>query len=170
MCKGNKSNQTSLPFSFIVSPQSFEFALPQLCELWKTEEKRITNTWTIESGPKAELSASSVLGGTAPAHSQWYVSFILQDTSNNEKLNAEFESKTLAPLPLRELPTTDDCVVHGPCVWFFFGENQTQDNAPLRGRSEHIDQVFHSGTWHLQASGSKVCACMCVCVCLCFVN
>lgn len=42
---------------------------------------------------------------------------------------------------------------HSDALWFFIGQNLGQK--PMRGRLEHTDQVMHSGTWHLQLSGSK---------------
>lgn len=63
---------------------------------------------------------------------------------------------------------------HTPCIWVFVCHNTTagappnaaggRDSSnngkyvraePFRGRVEHIDAVQHSGTWHLQVSGTK---------------
>lgn len=57
-------------------------------------------------------------------------------------------------------------VTEGDATWLFFGfhtgDLRDKDNdqapdqqVPLRGRAEHTDSVTHSGTYHVQMSGSK---------------
>jgi hypothetical protein len=45
-------------------------------------------------------------------------------------------------------------VSHSNCIWVFFGQNMGAE--AMKGRDEHIDQVYHSGTWHVQLAGTKV--------------
>lgn len=35
------------------------------------------------------------------------------------------------------------------------GEGEKQQGEPLAGRPEHVDDVTHDGTWHVQVSGTK---------------
>ena len=46
-------------------------------------------------------------------------------------------------------------VQHSDCVWVFCGQNTTGSGA-MAGRPEHVDEVDHAGTWHVQHSGSKL--------------
>lgn len=45
---------------------------------------------------------------------------------------------------------------HAEAVWVFFGQNCGEESGGMRGRPEHTDDISHSGTWHMQLSGSKV--------------
>lgn len=42
-----------------------------------------------------------------------------------------------------------------PCLWIFFGRNNSANGKDLEGRPEHTDQISHDGTWHYQLSGTK---------------
>ena len=83
-----------------------------------------------------------------------YCSFLVQ--------NEETLADTLDRLPLPQLPleiskgssTSEKKMRHGPCLWFFFGRNASEDES-LDGRPEHTDSVSHDGTWHYQLSGCK---------------
>ena len=102
---------------------------------------------------------------------RWYTSFLVQQDGAFEQLRAK--------IPMPEPPVLAAVHAHHtPCIWVFVCHNTTtgapppldanavggrdsNDNGecvhaePFRGRVEHIDAVEHSGTWHLQVSGTK---------------
>ena len=92
-----------------------------------------------------------------------YCSFIVSKTTDRDVYNT-----LLQRLPLKRLPlTTIDSSIptrqlqHGPCVWFFVGRNDRNNNGdsntpPLPGRPEHTDAISHNGTWHYQLAGGKI--------------
>jgi len=81
----------------------------------------------------------------------FYVSSILQ--GHEAGMRAFFSA-----VPFSEPPyLNSDSDVHcDDGVWLFVGRNSTRDGCePITGRPEHTDAVDHSGTWHMQLSGSK---------------
>lgn len=100
-----------------------------------------------------------------------YCSFLVQKDKD------AFQT-TLQKLPLPNLGPIDEKWVYEPCLWVFFGRNNTchvasatsdgnkksgsgndnnvpNDRSPLEGRGLHTDSVSHDGTWHYQLSGRK---------------
>ena len=131
------------------------FGLRDIRSLYQRRPGAVERTYNLETGPRNVLSAAALLGAgprsaraAAAAEECWYASFILQDDHDPEAF-----SSTLSRLPLTE-PAFLDEARHSNCVWFFFGSNPGR--TAMRGRPEHTDQISHSGTWHLQASGTKV--------------
>ena len=87
-----------------------------------------------------------------------YCSFMIQ----NDK---EALSSLLNTLPVKDPVTatskpdrdasSDQGWGYEPCLWIFFGRNNSVDGKDLDGRPEHTDQISHDGTWHYQLSGTK---------------
>jgi len=141
------------------------FGLRNLHELSITHPESVAKTWGVENGPAAlkpallgraaDLAAQS--GSQTDGGERWYTSFLVQKDGAFEKL--------LGELPIREPEVLSPLnAFHTPCTWVFVCKNvggangSTGANAPanpLLGRAEHIDAVQHSGTWHLQVSGTK---------------
>ena len=49
-------------------------------------------------------------------------------------------------------------MANAPCAWIFIGQNvgtKGEEVEAMRGRPEHTDAIAHSGTWHMQLSGTK---------------
>ena len=145
------------------------FGLGDLAELYASHPDAVGKTWGVENGPEDLVPQELVSGGGSGGGGssgdangrsddasarcrRWYGSFLVQ-------LDAAFE-QLRAALPLRE-PTvlTELRAHHTPCIWVFVCKNvgaaAETPAEPFRGRVEHIDAVQHSGTWHLQVSGTK---------------
>ena len=99
--------------------------------------------------------------GKAKDNRVGYCSFVVQ----NDK---ESLSRLLRKLPVRDPVTRAAGLVGGdgerissrgwdydPCLWIFFGRNNSVPGSDLEGRPEHTDQISHDGTWHYQLSGTK---------------
>jgi hypothetical protein len=120
---------------------------------------QIEASWNIENGEDEEgLAACRVLGQRARPGGSWYVSFILQDASHGGNADdAALMAQVCGRLPVAEPPFFDAAQVqHSDCIWVFAGQNLHPAGEAMRGRPEHVDEVDHAGTWHVQHSGSKV--------------
>lgn len=154
-----------------------QFELSTLRAQYAAEPDFFTSHWNVENAcgqTEAATSAVAVLGAegspTADAgtisqtRGAYYVSCILQ--SNEEGLARFFQSVPFAEPRLLEGATHDDG------VWLFVGSNpaavppnggglaggkkrKQPEAVAITGRPEHTDAVSHSGTWHVQLSGTK---------------
>ena len=128
--------------------------------------------WTVENRGQFttddELGATQVLGcdDSTSIPGPYYVSTII---SGND---GAFLGKLFQLLPFEGAgvpPVLGDSKHDGGC-WLFIGSNPHPDDKvssnctkrkrddgpkPLVGRAEHVDEVEHSGTWHVQLAGSK---------------
>ena len=82
---------------------------------------------------------------------RFYSSFLCQ---NIPKKEVEYEN-VMEALPIKAPRFLEKIASHSSCIWFFLGCNNDEEKK-LYGRVEHTDAVEHDGTWHIQASGSKV--------------
>ena len=112
-------------------------------------------------GDESGTSSTSAVATSATSlvvGDRWYASFLVQKDAAFHQL--------LHELPVSEPPALTALKAHHtPCIWVFVcknvgskivGDDGTFAPAePFRGRVEHIDAVQHSGTWHLQVSGTK---------------
>ena len=151
------------------------FGLTQLAELYKQHSASIQKTFGVENGPSdftpQQMVESTMSVGAEPSKTgengdvvaslravkkmspqRWYASYLVQKDKAYEHLASMIPLKE--PKVLLELKTH-----HTPCIWVFVCRNiagtESGKVSPLRGRAEHIDAVQHSGTWHLQVSGTK---------------
>ena len=127
--------------------------------------------WTVENRGKFssdnELGATQVLGcDSTLLPGQYYVSTII---SGEDRASL---SKLFQLLPFESgIPPVLGDSKHDSGCWLFIGSNpqpvgddissngakrkRDDESNPLVGRAEHVDEVEHSGTWHMQLSGSK---------------
>lgn len=111
------------------------------------------------SASKLEDDDISRILGTNPAPGPWYASFVVQ---RNKTALSSFLAEVLPAgtpefllRPSRHSASASPPKAqHSDAIWVFFGRNP--GTKPLVGRSEHTDAITHSGTWHVQLSGSKV--------------
>ena len=94
----------------------------------------------VESG--TNFAPSTVF--TVSNRTTYYGSCILQKSAG--------ATAFLQAAPLRR-PWFLETTHHDPSCWLFWGRNS--QNRPVPGRPEHVDEVSHDGTWHLQISGAK---------------
>ena len=128
--------------------------------------------WTVENRGKFsaddELGATRVLGcnDSTSLPGPYYISTIIsgQDSASLSKLF------NLLPFEAAGVPPVLGDSKHDGGCWLFIGSNPQPDDEissscakrkrgddpkPLVGRAEHVDEVQHSGTWHVQLAGSK---------------
>ena len=146
------------------------FTKSYLQSLYAARPKFVAKHWSVESNPDqlpaACLEPASVLGqgqGQGDLEGKrYYVSSILQ---KDKSAQAEFlQGMPVAEYPLMAGATTDDG------IWLFIGSNPSaahgtghgkkkrrreEERPALAGRPEHVDDVVHDGTWHVQVSGTK---------------
>lgn len=107
---------------------------------------------------------------------RFYVSTILSRRHDKESIQT-LERAALRPYYFDTTPPLLGQSRHKGGAWLFLGRNcdistikRTQSDhvskkqklaltnstaKPLTGRAEHVDEVLHSGTWHVQLAGSK---------------
>ena len=113
----------------------------------------------------------------------FYVSAILHKDDESTTTTTLDSILTALPFVSGSPPTLDDYARYGGGCWLFLGSNctnitdentnvhdeatstckkrkfgdyaQHKSSSSLSGRSEHVDEVDHAGTWHYQISGSK---------------
>jgi hypothetical protein len=122
-------------------------ALQRLC---KEHLSKFKETWSVEKGTKQKQhTPAQVLGGGKRLEGNWYVSLILQHAP--EVVKSWLDA---CPIAVPTFMKEQVGVSHSNCIWVFFGQNMGEE--AMKGRAEHIDQVYHSGTWHVQLAGTKV--------------
>uniref|UniRef100_A0A7S2PHT5 JmjC domain-containing protein n=1 Tax=Leptocylindrus danicus TaxID=163516 RepID=A0A7S2PHT5_9STRA len=135
------------------------------------------SSWCIEndkSAGTASCSNSDFLRADCP--DDGYCSFLVQkDVQVKERLLKGNNKDSSGSLPMVDLPLkweisdnvddgstdgdeqrdihTSQILHYGPCIWIFFGRNNSKKSMP--GRPLHTDSISHDGTWHYQLSGSK---------------
>ena len=129
------------------------FDFESLQAIYQSSPTSVEKTFCLETGPRAVLTAASLLGAGAQSSAareasvrDWYASFIVQED------RAAFRA-ALARLPLAEPDFLRAARArHSDCLWLFFGRNAGP--GAMTGRPEHTDQVTQSGTWHVQLAGA----------------
>lgn len=119
----------------------------RLCGLYRKRSKLVRKEFTLENvgGRLKRLTAPQVfIGGKKRPGGTWYASFVIQDDADG--LLAAFK---VLPFSTPKFWKAR----HSDCLWFFVGQNFGRK--PMQGRPEHTDAVMHSGTWHVQLSGTK---------------
>jgi len=129
------------------------YSCEQLAEEWREDAEWVGREWTIENGASCSSGPRKAVDvlGTAPEWPQgsWYCSAILEGGFSQRRV---LRNIGLPPaLGSKRLE-------HGEAVWVFVGRHDPvgEETPPLSGRGEHTDEVFHSGTWHIQTEGTKV--------------
>ena len=139
--------------------------------------QKISSSFTIENKSTSSLQKASTLqdfmnggfldqskgrtrrsGSRIEDKSSWYASWIVPE---------DILSRYLEELPC-STPTFFRQASHSDGLWVFVGTHLSSadtegDRAsrrcrrpPLTGRTEHTDSIDGQGTWHFQASGSKI--------------
>ena len=134
-----------------------DFQWKNLSRVFETLDESDKRSMTWENNKDARDSGCKFLKDSTS--NVGYCSFTIQ---KDEDL-----SRLLEKLPVRD-PVTEatnftdnDCKTddhrweYEPCLWIFFGRNDSIEGKDLRGRPEHTDQISHDGTWHYQLSGTK---------------
>lgn len=155
-----------------MNPNSTVKVIRALKDYAKDDMDAYERKWTVENRGKFstddELGATRVLGcdDSTSLPCPYYTSTIIsgQESASLSKLFnlLPFEG---AGVP----PVLGDSKHDGGC-WLFIGSNPQPDDKisststkrkrddgpkPLVGRAEHVDEVEHSGCWHVQLAGSK---------------
>lgn len=110
-----------------------------LQSLYTHDLPKFKDTWTVEKSISKQHTPYEILGPQQRPSTDWYVSFILQH-------NPELVQTWLDNAPISHPSFLGENVSHSNCIWVFCGQNT--NSVPMKGRGEHIDQVYHSGTWH----------------------
>ena len=135
--------------------QGKPFELAALRSLYGAHSQFVSSSWCVENQmdfDESQLTPQRVLGTNRLPSGPFYVSSILQgDPSAMECF--------YGMVPFQE-PQALSGVVHDDGVWLFLGVNakakrQMETPPPIAGRTEHKDDVSHSGTWHMQLMGTK---------------
>ena len=110
---------------------------------------------------RSELTAKSIFGGIDFPSSKFYASAILQ--GDEDALESFFREVA----PIREAAAVLPRARYDNSAWIFLGINppmgarasasnkRAKVAQPMRGRPEHVDEIDHDGTWHVQLAGSK---------------
>jgi len=156
-----------------------------LRRLYAQDTNVYSKKWAVENrgnyASDDELGAESILGGCSHEtmrNGPYYVSTIIEGR-DHAALKGLFE---LLPFGGKGVPSLLQSSRHDGGCWLFIGDNPPDDVAAesftnrsvssasetnkkrkrpgphakaLAGRAEHVDEVEHSGTWHMQLSGSK---------------
>ena len=130
------------------------WSFAELAAAWADAPAWVAAEWQVEAGG-AKLTPEHVLprlqaGGLVHPQGQWYVSTVLQDDDARRLRRVMREAAAPAALANPRLR-------FGEALWVFLGEND-RAVGNLDGRPEHTDEVFHSGTVHVQTSGAKLCS------------
>jgi len=128
------------------------WSFAELAAAWADAPAWVAAEWQVEAGG-AKLTPEHVLprlqaGGLVHPQGQWYVSTVLQDDDARRLRRVMREAAAPAALANPRLR-------FGEALWVFLGEND-RAVGNLDGRPEHTDEVFHSGTVHVQTSGAKL--------------
>ena len=119
-------------------------------------------SWCIEnSNLSSNLTAGTIGDNKMLDHSflnkdckvNGYCSFLIQHDAIVKDYLLEHRLPFVS-LPIKPVKKFD----HGPCLWFFYGRNNCDENSNsmLKGRPLHTDSISHDGTWHYQFSGTKI--------------
>jgi hypothetical protein len=139
------------------APAALVSPMQVLRTLWRRSGRdaraSISRNFSIENdtvGSSAVLDAASLFSsGERPTDETYYASCIVQGDS---VLVAE--ALQLTPFKNGIPPCIFDDTRHSFPVWLFIGRNSRK--LPMEGRPEHTDAVSHSGTYHYQATGTKL--------------
>ena len=133
------------------------FDLDELRTQFSSFPEAFSKRWHVENAGKHAadaLTPEAVLGASPAPAGAFYCSTILQ--KQPDVLERFFSSA-----PFDEPPMMD--ALHDDGLWLFVGSNPNPKKRArggagaeaLTGRPEHTDDVVHSGTWHVQLSGTK---------------
>ena len=131
-----------------------------------------------ETTTKDKIKTNCINNNINNNWNRFYVSTILSRRHDKESLQT-LERDALQPYYFDTTPPLLGQSRHNGGTWLFLGRNcdtsitkKTQGEQqvskkqklaltnssmakPLIGRAEHVDEVMHSGTWHIQLAGSK---------------
>lgn len=163
-----------------VQKRGSQDVISMLREIHSQNPSCLRRKWSVENtgsaNQESDLSVDAVLAEHQTIE-RFYVSTIVSRKKDGETLD-KLLTESLKPFwndddntKLTTPPILGESK-HNGGAWLFLGRNQQstskRDDAkeepatkkpkrggPLIGRAEHVDDVLHSGTWHVQLSGAK---------------